>query len=145
MRSAELRKAILQAAVQGKLAFQDPNDEPAAELLKRIRQEKARLAKEGKIRKEKPLPPITKDEIPYDLPDGWVWCRLGDIILKNIGGGTPSKQNPEYWDGSIPWVSVKDLNCDILTSTTHKSKEQKDSICIRQSKHLPILKCFWKA
>jgi type I restriction enzyme S subunit len=112
-----LPKSILQAAVQGKLVPQNPYDEPATELLKRIQQKKTRLVKEGKIKKEKPLPPITEDEIPYDLPDGWVWCRLGDVILKNIGGGTPSKQNPEYWNGNIPWASVKDLNCDVLSST----------------------------
>ncbi|WP_353049656.1 restriction endonuclease subunit S, partial [Xylanibacter rodentium] len=65
-----LPKAILQAAVQGKLVPQNSHDEPASELLKRIQQEKAQLAKEGKIKKEKPLPPISEDEIPYDLPEG---------------------------------------------------------------------------
>lgn len=112
-----LPKSILQAAVQGKLVPQNVHDEPAAELLKRIQQEKARLVKEGKIKKGKPLPPVVEDEIPYDLPNGWVWCRLGDVILQNIGGGTPSKQNPDFWNGEIPWASVKDLNCDRLTRT----------------------------
>jgi len=55
------------------------HDEPASELLKRIQQEKARLVRDGKIKKEKPLPPISEDEIPYDLPDGWIWCRLHHI------------------------------------------------------------------
>lgn len=63
------------------------------------------------------MPPITEDELPYDLPDGWSWCRLGEMILSNTGGGTPSKQNSAYWNGTIPWASVKDLNCDILTHT----------------------------
>lgn len=117
MKAADLRKAILQAAVQGKLVSQDKNDEPASELLKRIQAEKAVLIKEGKLKKEKPLPPITEDEIPYDLPEGWVWCRLGNIIFDNVGGGTPSKQHAEYWNGEIPWASVKDLNCDVLTQT----------------------------
>ncbi|MBU5230914.1 restriction endonuclease subunit S [Intestinimonas butyriciproducens] len=112
-----LPKSILQAAVQGKLVPQDKNDEPASELLKRIQAEKAVLIKEGKLKKEKPLPPITEDEIPYDLPEGWVWCRLGNIIFDNVGGGTPSKQHAEYWNGEIPWASVKDLNCDVLTQT----------------------------
>ena len=76
MKAADLRKAILQAAVQGKLVSQDKNDEPASELLKRIQAEKATLIKDGKLKKEKPLSPITEDEIPYDLPDGWVWCCL---------------------------------------------------------------------
>jgi type I restriction enzyme S subunit len=74
-----LPKSILQAAVQGKLVPQNPNEEPASALLERIRAEKAKLIKAGKLKKEKPLPPITQDEIPYVLPDGWEWCRLGDV------------------------------------------------------------------
>ena len=74
-----LPKSILQAAVQGKLVPQNPNDEPANVLLKRIQQEKAQLVRKGKIKKEKPLPPIAKDEVPYELPDGWIWCRLGEL------------------------------------------------------------------
>ncbi len=112
-----LPKSILQAAVQGKLMPQDKSDEPASELLKRIQLEKTKLIKEGKLKNEKLLPPITEDEIPYDLPEGWVWCRLGEIMHGNVGGGTPSKQRAEYWNGNIPWASVKDLNCDILTTT----------------------------
>lgn len=112
-----LPKCILQAAVQGKLVPQDKNDEPASELLKRIQAEKIKLIKEGKLKKEEPLRPITEDVIPYDLPDGWVWCRLGEIMHGNVGGGTPSKQRAEYWNGNIPWASVKDLNCNILSTT----------------------------
>jgi type I restriction enzyme S subunit len=80
MKATELRQSILQAAVQGKLVPQDANDEPASELLKRVQQEKTRLIKKGKIKKEKPLPQITDDEIPYDLPKNWFWCRLSDIV-----------------------------------------------------------------
>ncbi|MCL2840932.1 MAG: restriction endonuclease subunit S, partial [Defluviitaleaceae bacterium] len=80
-----LPKSILQAAVQGKLVAQDPNDEPATELLKRIKQEKEGLIRNGKIKKDKPLPPISEDEIPYDLPNGWVWCHLGELGETNIG------------------------------------------------------------
>ena len=73
---AELRQAILQLAVQGKLVPQDPADEPASELLKRIRAEKRRLVKEGKIREEKPLPPVDPtNEVPFGLPDGWHWVQ----------------------------------------------------------------------
>ena len=75
----KLRQAILQLAVQGKLAPQDPNDEPASELLKRIKAEKEKLITEGKIKKQKPLPPITEDKIPYELPNGWEWVRLGEL------------------------------------------------------------------
>ena len=85
MKVAELRKSILQAAVEGKLISQNPNDEPASELLKRIKQEKERLIRDGKIKKEKPLPTINEDEIPYDLPKGWTWCRLGELGETNIG------------------------------------------------------------
>ncbi|MGF7400880.1 restriction endonuclease subunit S [Thermoanaerobacterium thermosaccharolyticum] len=74
------RQSILQEAVQGKLVPQDPNDEPASILLKRIKEEKERLIKEGKIKKEKLLPPIKEDEIPYELPKGWEWVRLGEVI-----------------------------------------------------------------
>lgn len=69
-----LNQAILQEAVQGKLVPQDPNDEPAAELLKRIKAEKAKSGK-----KEKPLPPIRPEEIPFEIPESWVWCRLGEV------------------------------------------------------------------
>jgi len=83
--SEYLPKSILQAAVQGKLVTQDPNDEPATELLKRIKQEKEGLIRDGKIKKDKPLPPISEDEIPYDLPNGWIWCHLCELGETNIG------------------------------------------------------------
>ncbi|MBQ0345744.1 restriction endonuclease subunit S [Citrobacter freundii] len=75
-----LKQTILQLAVMGKLVPQDPNDEPATELLKRIAQEKAQLVKDGKIKKQKPLPPISDEEKPFELPSGWEWCRLGSIF-----------------------------------------------------------------
>lgn len=76
---AELKKAILQLAVMGKLVPQDPKNQPASELLKEIEAEKTRLVKEGKIKKQEPLPPIKPEEMPYDVPEGWVWVRLGSI------------------------------------------------------------------
>ncbi len=81
-----LRQAILQEVVRGKLTKQDPTDEPATELLKRIKTEKEKLIKAGKLKKEKELPPITDDEIPFELPKGWAWCRLGEIVLKSEAG-----------------------------------------------------------
>lgn len=79
----QLKQSILQEAIQGKLTEdwrkQNPDIEPASELLKRIKAEKAQLVKEKKIRKEKPLPPITEDEKPFELPEDWVWCRIGEI------------------------------------------------------------------
>lgn len=76
----QLKQTVLQLAVMGKLVPQDPNDEPAAVLLEKIAAEKAQLIKEKKIKKQKPLPPITEEEKPFPLPDGWEWCRLGEIL-----------------------------------------------------------------
>lgn len=81
----KLRKSILQQAVQGKLTERDPSDEPATELLKRIRAEKVKLIAEGKIKKEKPLPAITDEEKPFDIPNTWEWVRLDDLV--SIRGG----------------------------------------------------------
>lgn len=105
----KMRELILQLAVQGKLVPQDPNDEPASTLLKKIKVEKKRLIKEGKIKKTKPLPPIDLDEMPYELPDGWEWVRLGDIG-RIVGGGTPKTNRSEYFsDNGIPWLTPADL------------------------------------
>jgi type I restriction enzyme S subunit len=93
---SSLRQAILSEAVQGKLVKQNPNDEPATELLKKIKKEKEKLIKEGKIKKGKELPTITDDEIPYDLPNGWEWCRLGDVLINRDGERIPvSKEERE--------------------------------------------------
>ncbi|TKU03615.1 restriction endonuclease subunit S [Citrobacter sp. wls830] len=81
-----LKQTILQLAVMGKLVPQDPNDEPASELLKRIEEEKAQLVKEGKIKKQKPLPPVSDEEKPFELPQGWEWCRIGDCSLSTEYG-----------------------------------------------------------
>ncbi|MFM4772012.1 restriction endonuclease subunit S [Aeromonas caviae] len=76
-----LKQTILQLAVMGKLVPQDPSDEPASALLERIAAEKARLVKEKKIKKEKPLPAISEDEKPFELPQGWAWCYLQEITF----------------------------------------------------------------
>lgn len=86
-----LNQAILQEAVQGKLVSQDKNDEPASELLKRIKAEKAKSGK-----KEKPLPPIKHEEIPFDIPENWVWCRLGEICNNITKGSSPNWQGVQY-------------------------------------------------
>lgn len=105
----KLRELILELAVRGKLVPQDPNDEPASELLKKIEGEKKQLVKSGKIKKEKPLLEVGDAEKIFDLPLGWKFIRLGNFFNSIISGGTPSKNNPEFWDGDIPWASVKDL------------------------------------
>jgi len=76
-----LKDSILQLAVMGKLVPQDPTDEPASELLKHIEAEKAQLIRDGKIKKQKPLPPVGEDEKPFELPDGWEWVRFGQTII----------------------------------------------------------------
>lgn len=121
----KLRQAILQLAVMGKIVEQDDEDEPAEVLLEKIKAEKEELAKEGKIKKSKPLSLIKDDDIPYFLPSGWTWERIGNIITGIKGGGTPSKRNAEYWDGSIPWASVKDLNQGKFLNTTMDKITQK--------------------
>lgn len=106
--SNDLRQAVLQAAIQGKLTKQLPEDGNAKDLLEQIKAEKAKLIKEGKLKKEKPLPEITEDEKHFDIPENWEWCRFADVIKVDYGGGTPSKENISYWNGDIPWMSVKD-------------------------------------
>jgi len=105
----KLRLAILQLAVQGKLVHQDPNDEPASELLKRIKAEKEKLITEGKIKKQKPLPPIAEDEIPYELPEGWEWVRLGEIG-KTQTGSTPPTSKREYYGNDYAFIKPADIS-----------------------------------
>jgi type I restriction enzyme S subunit len=99
-----LNQAILQEAVQGKLVPQDPNDEPASELLKRIKAEKANSGK-----KEKPLPPIKPEEIPFEIPESWVWCRLIDLGTTQTGT-TPPTANKEYFGKDIPFIKPADIS-----------------------------------
>lgn len=82
-----LRQTILQLAVRGRLVPQDPNDEPASVLLERIAKEKERLVKEGKIRKPKPLPPVSEEDVPFDVPEGWVWVR-GNELFQFVTSGS---------------------------------------------------------
>ena len=95
----KLRDLILQLAVQGKLVPQDPSDEPASVLLERIAAEKARLVAEKKIRKPKVLPPIEADEVPFAVPEGWEWCRLGNVAKLRRGFDLPKRKRIE---GGIP-------------------------------------------
>ena len=90
---ARLRRFVLHLAVRGKLVEQDARDESASKLLKRIEADKARLVKAGKIRKPKPLAEISSDELPFDLPSGWAWARLGTLIDLVSG---QHLQPPEY-------------------------------------------------
>ncbi len=105
----KLRELILELAVRGKLVPQDPNDEPASELLKRIAAEKAELVKQGKIKKQKPLPEISEEEKPFELPEGWEWVTLA-TVGEIVGGGTPKSDNPQFWaKNGIKWITPADL------------------------------------
>lgn len=105
-----LKQTILQLAVMGKLVPQDPNDEPASELLKRIAQEKAQLVKDGKIKKQKPLLPISDEEKPFELPDGWVWCRVSEVAMFTTSG---SRDWAKYYSESgALFVTMGNLSKD---------------------------------
>lgn len=118
----KLRKSILQQAVQGKLTERDSADEPASELLKRIKTEKEALIKSGKIKKEKPLPEITEDEKPFDIPDTWEWVRLSDIC--NISDGT--HQTPTYVEHGIPFISAQNVKPYRFLPENHRDVSYED-------------------
>ena len=120
----QLKKSILQWAVQGKLVPQDPTDEPASILLERIREEKQSLIRQGKIKKNKHESVIFRrdnshyekrdglelcidEELPFELPETWIWCRLGSILEK-LTDGTHS--TPKYTESGVPFISVKDIS-----------------------------------
>ena len=128
-----LKKSILQEAVQGKLVPQDPSDEPAEALLERIREEKQRLIKKGKIKKDKHESIIFRrdnshyekrgsetvcidEEIPFEIPDSWAWARLSSFGVFS-SGKTPSMSNPQFWNGNIPWVTSKDMKRPVITDS----------------------------
>ena len=137
MNGKQLKNSILQWAIQGKLVPQDPNDEPASVLLERIRAEKAKLVKEKKIKKDKNESIIYRgddnsyyekflatgevkcidEEIPFEIPNGWQWERIGNIF-ETTSGSTPLSRNPDYYkNGNINWVRTTDLNNGILNKT----------------------------
>lgn len=106
---AKLKQLTLQLAMQGKLVPQDPNDQPASELLKEIEKEK-------KANKVKSLEPIKSESIPYDLPNGWQWVYLNDFgVWKS--GSTPSRTNSAYYDGEIPWVKSGEVKQGLIKKT----------------------------
>ena len=129
----QLKKSILQDAVQGKLVPQDPADEPASVLLERIRTEKEKLIKAGKIKRDKHESVIFRrdnsyyeisgksevcidDEIPFDIPESWEWCRLY-MFGTFSSGKTPSMSNPDFWNGKIPWVTSKDMKNPLINDS----------------------------
>ena len=105
-----MQASLLQAAIEGKLTTQDPKaDGTASDLLKQIQAEKQRLIDAKEIKREKPLPAITDEEKPFDIPDNWEWVRLSQIG-EIISGGTPKTTNLKYWqNGDIPWITPADM------------------------------------
>ena len=94
--ASKLKKSILQEAIEGRLVKQDPNDEPASVLLQRIREEKKRLVKEGKLKKKDlEEKPISEDEIPFDIPESWEWIRLGALGIFERGNGIKRDETVE--------------------------------------------------
>ena len=129
MNGKKLKNSILQWAIQGKLVPQDPNDEPASVLLDKIRQEKERLIKEKKIKRDKNASIIYRgednsyyekilatgevkcidEEIPFEIPQGWEWCRIASLADVVRGGSPRPAGSPIFYDGSIPFLKVADL------------------------------------
>ena len=144
----KLKKSVLQEAIQGKLVQQDPNDEPASVLLERIKEEKAKLFKEGKLKKKdlvdsvifkgddnkyyETIDGVTEcidEEIPYDLPSNWAWTRLGNIAKMTIGK-TPARGDQRYWsNGEYSWVSISDMKDLGVISAT---KERISAIAVKE-------------
>ncbi len=140
MTPQELKNSILQLAIQGKLVEQRPEEGTAEDLYRLIQAEKQVLIKAGKIKKEKPLPEITEDEIPFEIPESWKWVRLNDLC-ELISDGT--HKTPTYVEKGVPFLSVKDIssgyldfsNTRFISQNEHQSliqrcKPEKDDILI---------------
>ena len=128
-----LRQQILQDAISGKLTadWRAKNPEKitgecsAEHLLAAIKAEKKKLIAEKKIKKEKPLPPIAADEVPFDVPDGWEWCRLGGVFA-STSGATPTRGDNNFWkDGSINWLKSGEMNDGIIDSESEEKITKK--------------------
>jgi len=124
----KLRQSILQEAIEGKLTAswreKNPTVESASVLLQKIKVEKEKLFKEKKIKKQKPLLPIKKNEIPFDIPDGWEWCRLGEISLVGTGA-TPLTTNADYYkNGNINWITSSATSSSYVVESEKKITEK---------------------
>ncbi|HFR3436048.1 TPA: restriction endonuclease subunit S, partial [Streptococcus suis] len=140
MTPEQLKASILQRAMEGKLVPQDPNDEPASELLKRIKDEKEKLISEGKVKRDKKETEffcgddgkpyekladgtVKKVEVPYEIPESWEWVRLGNIGYWG-SGATPSKSNLKYYEPqAVPWLLTGDLTDGYITHIPNKISE----------------------
>ena len=127
MDTKALRQKILDLAIHGKLVPQDPNDEPASVLLERIKAEKERLIKEGKIKRSKKSAKTSDtphyENVPFEVPDNWVWMTLGEVGTWQ-SGGTPSRSNKTYYGGNIPWLKTGDLNDGLISDIPERITEE---------------------
>ena len=114
MTPQELKNSILQLAIQGKLVEQRPEEGTAAELFTRIQEEKQRLIAERKIKREKPLPEITEDEKPFEIPESWLWVKLGDVLREVI---VPMRDKPTFSKEGIPWCRIEDRDGFLLNGS----------------------------
>ena len=146
-----LKKSVLQEAIQGKLVPQDPNDEPASVLLQRIKEEKQRLVKEGKLKKKDIVDSIIykgddnkyyeqigeksiciDNEVPFEIPESWQWCRIGTIcIITN--GFTPLRTEEKFWlNGDINWFTIDDIRTQGEYINFTKQKITKEAITLKR-------------
>jgi type I restriction enzyme, S subunit len=127
---ARLRRFILDLALRGKLVPQEPQDEPASELLKRIAKEKVRLVKAGEIRDKPSLAPVADDEKPFEVPKAWRWVRFANIVDFSAGR-TPSQNDSSFWNsGDHAWISIADMDDGQLLMATKEtvSDEARDRV-----------------
>ena len=133
-----LRRFILDVAVRGKLVEQDPNDEPAAELLKQIAKEKARLVKAGEVRDKPSLLGVAAEDKPFDVPEPWRWVRFTNIVDFSTGR-TPSRNDLSFWNsGDHAWVSIADMDDgQVLTATKETVSDKARELVFRSEPKPP--------
>jgi len=137
----KLRELILELAMRGKLVPQDPSDEPARELLKRVAEEKARLEADGKIKKQKTLAAIAEDDHHFELPSSWEWASTAALTLLITDG---THHTPTYINSGIPFISVKDIDGATIIFDNCKYISQEEHVAINSRcnpEHGDILLC----
>ena len=115
MTPQELKASVLLFALQGRLVAHDPSEGTGRDEIEKMLRHKERLQKNKEVKKEKPIPPVTDNEITTDIPDNWCWERIGNIGSWSAGA-TPPRTNPDYYGGNIPWLKTGDLNDGIVSS-----------------------------
>ena len=133
----KLRQQILQDAVQGKLVPQDTYDEPASKLLERIKADKEKLVREKKIKKEKNLLSFRQEEIPFEIPNNWIWCRFGEVVDMSRGRFSIRPRNdPRYFNGNYPFIQIGSL--DENGSVVNNASQTLNELGKNVSKEFPV-------